>query len=216
MIPVSVLTSRIRTRYEAESGGSSVRWTDTEIRESASEGLETLAEATGFYERYCTIPIKDSRTYYDLRGFTNETVVSITSIWSSVRNQWLDPISITDLDYSWQSSTGDPLAFFTRGIYWFGVYPMPTSDTGTLRVHFKGVPPRFTHPQAILGDLPDNHYPALEDYVLYDMAAADGNSKRALAHWGSYIKREKALSKFVDHRIEMSRSGRIGGMAGKL
>ena len=219
MIPVSNVLVRVRTRYEAEASGSDIRWSDENLITFLNEGLENLAEATGFYERYCTIPIQSGRTYYDLRGFSPDVVVSITSVWHSARNLWLEPISARSLDTSWRSATGSPLAFWSPGIYWMGVYPVPSTTedaSGDLRVYFKGIPPRFIGTQGVLMDLPDHFYPALEDYVLYEMAAADGNAKRALVHWASYQKREKALAHFVDHRVESSRSGRIGGMAGRL
>lgn len=219
MIPVSNVLVRVRTRYEAEAGGSDVRWSDENLITFINEAIENLAEATGFYERYCTIPLTTGRTYYDLRGFSPDTVVSITSVWNSVRNDWLMPANARSLDTSWRQATGSPLIFWTPGIYWLGIYPTPSGDddaSGELRVYFKGVPVRFTHTQGVLSDLPDHFYPAVEDYVLYEMAAADGNAQRALAHWASYSKREKALAKFVDHRMESPRSGRIGGMAGRL
>lgn len=217
MIPVSQVLTRVRTRYEAEAGGSDVRWSDANLLTFINEGLENLAEATGFYERYVTIPLSAGRTYYDLRGFAPETVVSVTSVWNTSRTQWLEPISKLRLDTSWRSATGSPLAYWTAGIYWLGVYPFPDEDdTGSLRVHFKGIPVRFTHTQGVLSDLPDHFYPALEDYVLYEMAAADGNSTRALVHWKAYVEREAALSSFVDKRIGASRSGALGGFAGRL
>jgi len=211
VIPLSEVTSRVRTRYESESGGSSTRYTDEDIRLFVNEGLETLAEATSFYERYVTIPLAENRTYYDVRGFTPETVVRIKSVWSTARNDWLRPVAETDLDISWEEATGAPLVFFTRGIYWIGVQPKPTSsETGYLRVYFAGIPGRFTHPQAVLGDLPNDHVPALEDYALYEMAALDRQTKLALLHWKEYEAREKSLTDFTGRRLVGSRAGRFG------
>jgi hypothetical protein len=217
MIPLSTLLSRIRTRYEAEAGVSSpVRWTDAEITKFVNEGLESLAESTGFYERYCTIPCEANRVYYDLRGFTPETVSRIKSIWCSNRNDWLKPETPENLDFTWEQATGDPLVFFTRGIYWIGLYPHPVDSTGYLRVYFEGIPGRFTHTQAVLGDLPDQYYPALEDYALYEMASLDGESQRAIAHFQAYVAREKALRNYMDRRLVASTAGRLGRLAGRL
>ena len=214
MVPLSQILTRIRRRYEAESGGSSERWTDARITDFVNEGLECLAEATGFYERYCTIPVGDGRIYYDVRGFTPETIVDITSVWSSSRNDWLKPGSIEDLHTTWENATGDPQMFFTRGIYWIGVYP--NSGTGYLRVHFKGVPPRFSHPQAVLMDLPDDRVTALEDYALHEMTASDRQTKRSILHWSEYAKREKSFKEFMDRRLVASRAGRFGRLSGRL
>lgn len=217
MIALSSLLSRIRVKYEAEAGVSSpVRWSDARLTTFVNEGLESLAEATGFYERYCTIPVEASRRYYDLRGFTPETVSRVKSVWSTTRNDWLAPKSVEDLGYGWQDSTGDPYLFFTRGIYWLAVHPLPTASSGYLRVNFAGIPSRFAHTQAVLGDLPDNYYPALEDYALYEMAAQDRESGRAIAHYVSYLKREADLRNYLDRRLVASTPGRFGRLNGRL
>ena len=212
MVPLSTVISRTRTRYEAESGGSSTRWSDANLTQFANEGLECLAEASGFYERYVTIPISADRTYYDVRGFTPETIVDITSVWSSARSDWLRPGSIDELTTTWELATGDPQVFFTSGIFWLGVYPR--GDSGYLKVHFKGIPPRYTHPQAVIGDLPDNHIPALEDYILHELTSGDRQTKRSLMHWSDYAKREKALKDFMQRRLVASSPGRLGRFGG--
>jgi hypothetical protein len=212
MVPLSTILSRTRTRYEAESGGSTVRFSDTNLTLYVNEGLETLSEATGFYERYATVPVQVSRQYYDLRGFTPETVVSITSVWSSVRNDWLRPANFEQLGTIWEDAVGTPQVFFPRGVFWIGVYPRSEDTSGYLRVYFQGIPSRYTHSQAVLGDLPDDFAPALEDYALYEMAAADGNPKRALFHWSNYQKREAALGNYLRRRIVGARAGVMGGV----
>jgi hypothetical protein len=216
MVPLSQILTRVRTLYEAEAGASSVRWSDTDVTAFINESLECLAEGSGFYERYVTVPVQTNRTYYDLRGFTPETVVSVRSIWSTARNDWLKPISPEELDVNWETATGDPLCYWTRGIYWIGVYPKGDSTSGYLRVNFAGVPSQFTHPQAVLGDLPDNYVPALEDYVLYELSALDARPKSALLHFASYQKREKALAEFMDRRLVASTAGRFGRLMGRI
>lgn len=212
MIPVSDLLSRIRIRYESASGGSSIRWTDSKLMDLVNEGLECLAESTGFYERYCTVPVQPNRTWYDLRGFTPETVVRIKSIWDTNRNEWLTPVIEEQLHFQWEDAEGEPQQFFTRGIYWFGVWPHAGSDaSGYMRVYFSGIPPRFTNTQMVLRDLPDDYYPALEDYVLYEMASIDREPKKAIRFWKSYSDREKSLANLVDRRLVGSTSGHIGG-----
>ena len=206
MIPLSDLISRVRTKHEH---ATSVRWTDADIQKVINEGLECLAEATHFYERYITVPIQMSRTWYDLRGFTPEVVVSIKSIHSSTRNYWLKPISVRDLPYNWEQSVGEPQCFFTRGCHWYGVWPRAGSDesSGFHRVYFAGIPQRFENTQAVLRDLPDNHVIALEDYALYELAAQDREWKRAQQLFQSYRKREKDLADFIDGRRNPSTAG---------
>jgi len=217
MIPLSTHISRIRTRYDSASGGSSTRWSDSRIQDFINEGLESLAESTLFYERYTTVPIQENRTWYDLRGFTPETVVRIRSIWNQQKNIWLNPINPMKLDPRWEQRTGSPEAFFTRGIYWFAVYPKSdaalTNDISTqgyMRVFFAGIPSRFTNTQQVLRDLPEDYFVALYDYVLSEMASIDGRTPMALHYWQSYQDRENRLSKFVGHRVDGARVGSIG------
>lgn len=218
MIPLSTLLTRIRVKYEAEAGvPSPVRWSDARLTDFVNEALETLAENTGFYERYCTIPVEEYRRYYDVRGFTPETVVKVKGIWSSDRNDWLWPKSVDDLGMGWEQSTGTPHSFFTRGIHWIVVHPVPTETTGgTLRVHFSGVPSRLNHPQAVLGDLPDQYYPAVEDYVLYELSTTDRETKRAIAHFQDYLKREADLRHFMDRRGVSAQAKSFGRLGGRI
>jgi hypothetical protein len=208
MVPLSTILSRTRTRYESAVGGSSTRWSDSRLTDFVNEGLENIAEATLFYERYTTVPFQAYRTYYDLRGFTPETVVRIKSIYNTEGNIWLEPVNPDKLDDRWRQSTGDPRCFFTRGIYWFGIYPASASDSSAnaddasyLRVYFAGLPNRFSNTQEVLRDLPDSMLPALEDYVLYEMAAIDKKKDMALHYWKSYQEREDRFKGFVNQRV---------------
>ena len=210
MIQLSDLVSRVRTKYEQATG---VRWTTDQIEAILGEGLDSLAEATYFYERYASVPISPNRQWYDLRGFTPETVVRIKSIHNSNRNLWLKPTSTEELPYNFEQSVGEPQCFFTRGIYWFGLWPRAgDGHTGTLRVYFAGIPSEFSIPQAVIRDLPDNHIIALEDYALYEMSAQDRESKRAVAYYQSYKKREKSLKDFIDDRLTHGYPGRMSSM----
>jgi hypothetical protein len=182
-----------------------------------NEGLESLAESTLFYERYTTVPLQD-RTWYDLRGFTPETVVRVKSIYNTDANLWLEPFNPLKLNNRWEHSTGSPQLFWTRGIYWFGTWPHydaePDNDAQDrlyLRVYFAGIPSRFTNTQAVLRDVPNDYWPAIYDYVLYEMSGIDGKTQASMNYYAKYMKREKSLSRFVDGRVDGARSGRIGG-----
>ena len=217
MIPLSTILSRCRTRYDSASGGSSTRWSDSRLTDFVNEGLENIAESTLFYERYTTVPLQANRTYYDLRGFTPETVVRVKSVFSTENNLWLEPFNPEKLDINWRQATGNPQIFWTRGIYWLGVYPKSASDSSAdlssasyLRVYFAGIPDRFANTQMILADLPDDMVPALEDYVLYEMAAIDHKNELAQYYWKSYLGREDRFNKFVAGRGDGARLNRLG------
>lgn len=212
MIPAGQILARVRTRHESLA---STRWSDEAIYKALNEGLDDLSLQTRFYERYATIPIRRDTTYYDLRGFTPETPIALKSIWSTSRQEWLQPTAaelLDRIDRSWDIATGDPQAWWTKGIYWVGVWPKPTSAiSGYLRVYFAGMAPHFGHAQAVLADLPNDFVPALEDYALYELAAQDGETERALRHWGEYGARVMRFKGAVDKRMTKAGTITMGG-----
>jgi len=211
MIPLSTLLTRIRARYETDSGGSTVRFSDANLTAFVNEGLEDLAEESGFYERYCTVPIEAGRTYYDLRGFTPETVLNVKSVWCSTRDDYLVRTNPEELGSTWeQEEAGQPVRFWTRGVFWLAIHPRCDSSTGYMRVKFSGVPPRFTFTQQVLYELPDRYYPALEEYVLCEMCGADRQPKKASSYFQSYTRRAKGLHDLVDRRLVGAARGCFG------
>jgi hypothetical protein len=207
VIPLSQIISNVRTRHEAES---SIRWADSDIMEAVNDGLDDLSEATRFYERHVSVPIASLRTYYDLRGFLPESALGVTSVWNSVTETWLNPVSVETLGSRWEQAAGPSLSFFMRGLYWMVVLPRAEINTGIFRVYFAAHAPHFTFPQAVLMDLLDDMIPALEEYALYDLAAQDGETSRALGHWSDYTSRVGLLTKFVERRIVTARTMRMG------
>lgn len=208
MIPLSQIVSNVRTRYEAES---TVRWSDTPIVAAINDGLEDLSEASRFYERHISVPLGNLRSYYDLRGWMPETALGVTSVWNTSLNSWLEPTGIEKLGSRWERSTGTPLSFFMRGLFWMGVWPKPaTSGTGYLRIYFAGYAPKFTSSQSVLRDLPDDLITCLEDYALYELSAQDGESDRALLHFADYDARSKQFAAFIDRRIVRARNLQMG------
>lgn len=207
MISFGELESRVRTLYEAESH---VRVSSASILEAANDGLDELSEATGFYERFAPIQLKGGQTYYDMRGFLPENVVSINSVYNVDQQIWLDPVGYRDLlTPRWDTVPGDPQQYLFRGLFWLGVFPRPSGDTGSIRVYYSGIAPHFKDDYSVLSDLPDDFVPALEDYALYGLSADDAETDKAMIHWADYLGREKELKNFVENRISTARAGRF-------
>lgn len=205
MLSFADLESSARTVFEAES---SARWESQDFLDAANEGLDDLSE-TGFYERFATIPLKGRQTYYDLRGFLPEDLVRLTFVFNPDNQLWLDPMAIVDMvTPRWETIPGTPQQYLVRGLYWLGLYPRPESDTGSVRVYYEGLAPHFKDSSSIISDLPDDLTMVLEDYILYDLSARDGESDKAMLHWSDYWKGRKDLNGFVKNRIE-SRAGRM-------
>lgn len=208
MIQLSTLVQHIRWRFDA---ASSTRVTDAAIIQALNEGLDELAEATGFYERNVTIPIRNGRTYYDLRGWFPETALGVTSVWNTVSTRWLHPASEEDLSYArWKRVFGDPRNYWIRGLYWMGIFPKAAADSGYFRVYFKALPPPLVHMNDAIPDLPDDFNNDLEDYALYELFSREGETTKALAMWQSFQEGEDRLKKLVKDRVTTARVDRMG------
>ena len=209
MISFGELEGRARILYEAQS---SVRWNRDAFLRAANEGLDELSEATRFYERNATVPLKGNQTYYDLRGFWPEDAFVVNSVYSNVQQAWLTPIGIRDLKVQrWETVTGDPRRFIIRGLFWMGVYPRPSGHVGSLRVYFASLAPHFRDTYSVLtADMPDDFVSALEHYILYDLSCRDGETKKAFGYWADYQTDEMALKAFVADRLS-SRAGALSG-----
>ena len=209
MLTLRNIRSRVRTRFEASS---STRWSDADINESINDGLEELSEATGYFERWASLKLKQDRNYYDLRGLSPDTILSVSSIWHESGNRWLTQGSFKDIGYEeWEKTNGDPILWFTRGQWWLGLWPHPSSDVDEfVRVYFQGVAPRMTEDGEEPRQLPDEFVPALEEYALYELTQREGETQKALMWWDKYKAREKALNEHLRHRVSTARTGRVG------
>jgi hypothetical protein len=209
MLTLSDIRSRVRTRFEA---ASSTRWSDSDINAAINDGLAELSEATRYYERWASIPLKGLRTYYDLRGLTPETALSVTSVWHESGNRWLEPVNWRDMKYEeWEETTGEPISWFVRGINWLALWPHPSEDVDQwVRVYYTGVAPGLEEDGEVPDQLPDEFVPALEEYALYELQQREGETDKALYWWQQYKVREKALEQHMAHRVTTARTGSLG------
>jgi hypothetical protein len=204
----SDIRSRVRTKYEA---ASTTRWSDADLNSAINDGLAELSEATRYFERWCSIPLKPARTYYDLRAFA-DGVLSVTAVWHEPGVRWLTPISLGDIGYEeWEETRGNPISWFTRGAYWLAVWPTPsTSVDEFLRVYYTSVAPALDEDGEVPAGLPDEFIPAVEEYALYELHQREGETQKALYWWGRYKERERSLEQHMAHRVTTARTGSIG------
>lgn len=208
MLTLSDIRSRVRTRFEA---ASTTRWADADINAAINDGLGELSEATRYFERWASLPLKAERTYYDLRGLTPEGVLSVTAVWHEPGVRWLQPANVADVGTDFEETSGNPTAWFVRGLWWLGIWPRPTTDVDEfIRIYYTGVAPSLEEDGEVPDQLPDEFVPALEEYALYELQQRDGETDKALYWWAAYKTREAALEKHVAHRITTARTGRIG------
>lgn len=208
MLTLSDIRSRVRTKFEA----ATTRWTDADIDAAINDGLGELSEATRYYESWVSIKLKASRTYYDLRGLTPETAMSVTAVWHEPGVRWLTPMALQDITYEeWEETSGNPTGWFVRGLWWLGVWPHPSEDVDEfLRVYYSAVAPKLVDDGDEPRQLPDEFIPALEEYAVYELQQREGETDKALFWWGKYKEREKALEQHMAHRVTTARTGKIG------
>ena len=209
MLTLSDIRSRVRTRYEA---ASSTRWSDADINAEINDGLGELSEVTRYFEQWVSVPLKENRTYYDLRGLVPDGCLAVTAVQHESGVRWLTPSTLGDLTYEeWEKTTGNPLSWFMRGQWWLGVWPHPSSDVDEfLRVYYTGVAPALEEDGEEPRQLPDEFVPALEEYALYELTQREGDSEKALYWWGRYKVREAELEQHMAHRVTTARTGSIG------
>jgi len=209
MLTLSEIRSRVRTRFEA---ASSTRWSDADINAAINDGLAELSEATRYFEQWVSIPLKGLRTYYDLRGLVPDGCLSVTAVRHEDGNRWLTPTNWRDMKYEeWEETTGEPIAWFTRGLWWLALWPHPSADVDQwVRAYYSAVAPELEEDGEEPAQLPDEFVPALEEYALYELQQRDGETDKALYWWQQYKAREKALEQHMAHRVTTARTGSLG------
>lgn len=209
MLTLGDIRSRVRTRFEQSA---TTRWSDADINAAINDGLAELSEATRYYERWVSVPLKEDRTYYDLRGLTPEIVLSVTAVWHDEGVRWLTPINTSDIGYDeWEETTGNPTGWFARGAWWLGIWPRPSSDVVEfLRVYYSAVAPSMDEDGEEPKQLPDEFVPALEEYACYELQQREGETEKALHWWARYKERERLLEQHMAHRITRARTGVLG------
>ena len=209
MLTLSEIRARVRVRHEASS---SARWVDADIDAAINDGIGELSEATRYFEQWASIPLREKRTYYDLRGWADGSILSINAVWHENGNRWVTPASNKDIDIAqWEKTAGPPYLWFTRGLYWFGMFPRVSADTDQwVRVFYAAVAPALKEDGEEPKQLPDEFVPALEEFALYELTQRDGDTNKAMFWWAKYKEREAVLEQHMAHRISTARTGAIG------
>lgn len=209
MLTLSDIRSRVRTKFEH---ASTTRWSDADVNEAINDGIGELSEATRYFERWVSVPLKENRNYYDLRGLTPEIVLSVTGVRHEAGVRWLEPMNLCDITYQeWEQTTGNPIGWLTRGLWWLVIWPKPTSDVDEwLRVYYSAVAPALTDDGHEPKGLPDEFVPALEEYAVYELLQREGETDKALYWWGKYRERERLLEQHMAHRVTTARTGAVG------
>jgi hypothetical protein len=207
----SELKSEVFRRLN-ENETSPTFWAEADVEESLNEGLEELSDASEWYEEYFVISLLTNLQYYDLRVLLPDTFLAPKRFFNQTTNQWLSPVALRELDYhgtrQWETVTGEPQRTLLRGLWWLGFWPKQPSDSGKVKFYYSAIPPRMTEDTDEPG-FPQEYHKYLIEYALYDLLAQDGETKKALVHWQTYLEGERLLRASVGSRIATDRSANV-------
>lgn len=192
----------------------------TDAKAALNEGLELMAETSGFYEVSANINIT-SALYYDLNNTAilnlgaNITFVELESLFSNQNNRWLTPTYYRELDETiypvWERSIGEPDYYLTRGVWWVGLYPHKTSTSGTLTANCNGIPAPMVNDADTPG-FPREFDEGLVNYAVYHLFCSEREWSKAKRHWAIYRGWQDRLDEYVNHRAMVARMTQFGGV----
>lgn len=209
----------------AESGASSAYVTVDDVDKSINDGAEVIAEATEWYETFTPIPVKARQTYYDLRGLANAPVLTPRALQfpqgpNNAMTRWLRPVTVRDLDGEqlnpdiisyprWETVQGLTVYLIIRGLFWLGVVPRSTSDSGVMRLNHTSIPRKLVEDDDT-PDFPEEFQLGLVEYAAYDLFVQDYERGLALEHFEEYSRHETGLAAYVQERQSKDRILQMG------
>jgi hypothetical protein len=201
-VTLAELRAEVFRRLE-ESATSPTFWTADDVDAALNEGYAELSDAAEWFERTFAIDLLNARLYYDLRTIWPEPILGIKAILNDQTGRWLKPCRVLDLDarsLRWESITGTPDSWLQRGFWWLGLWPLATSDAGTVTATVTAMPPELVNDDDVPG-FPETLHEGLVRFALADLWAQDAETTKALEAWTAYLAYEAALAGWVDGRI---------------
>src|SRR5260221_506910 len=158
-------------------------WTKADVDEALNDGYEELSDSSEWYERSVSISLLDHRPYYDLRTVLDaDTILSPGRCYNVQTSRWLNPTHVRDLDYhtyrQWEGiATGQVEKFFQRGLWWMGVFPQNSDDTGWVRFYYTAMPEALANASDVPGFPQEFHY-AIIEYAVGDLLGQEAETKK--------------------------------------
>lgn len=196
-------------RIIAENSSAPVFWTAADVARAVNDGYEEISDASEWYERQATLNL-NGQTYLNLETAIAETFVAPLRVYNPATTRWLEPDDVRSLDDEyrrWEVTTGPPDRYFMRGLWFLGMFPK--SSTGTLQLWFSSIPPAMAS-DSDRPDFPQEIHWGLVDYAVYDLLCQEAETEKALRFWKSYLKHQRELVQYVQHRISVDRVRSLG------
>jgi hypothetical protein len=204
----SELKSEVFRRLN-ENESSPTFWSEADVELSINEGYEEISDSSEWYEEYNVISLLSHLQYYDLRTLLPDTFLAPKRFFNQTTSEWLSPVVLRELDFhttrQWETVDGEPQRTLMRGLWWLGFWPKQPTDTGKIKFYYSAIPVRMTEDTDEPG-FPVEYHKYLVEFALYDLLTQDGETKKALVHWQTYLEGERLLRVSVGSRIATDRS----------
>lgn len=199
------LRAEVFRRIEEESG-SPVFWTADDVDLALNEGYAEFSDIVGFNNTTLSISQLEDRLYYDLRNYlaSGQTLLHVDAIWNATSSTWMSPYSLRDLDFlraaDWDTASGQPFAYFVRGAWWLGLWPIPEADdaTASLTALVSTIPATLTASDS--PSIHEDYQYALVEYAHYDLLTQDKEPKKALSHFKRFLELVEEYRRFTADR----------------
>ena len=185
----SEIRARILHGLNESDVSTPVFWDEDELNAIIDEAAEVICEEADAIKRTAFVPLQAMQQYYSLRAIAPD-VMSPYRIWHQDQETRLQAVSMITLDSrheTWQTVSGDPVAWFPVSWETFGLWPCPAAGTGVIRVDY------LAWPRPLLDDedeseLPEPDHDALVVYGIYDGLAKRWDAKRAMEAWQIFMR----------------------------
>ena len=152
------------------------------------EAQELLSEHGPPVIRRIGLTMRAYWTFYRLSTFAPDAIMPVR-IYCVPTSFPLEPVSQDDLDalnVSWESTTGNPHLWFSRGFDNFGIYPRPATTGGILWVDYMAWAQSLLHDAAEPEFAVEDHE-ALAVYGLYDGLIRGAQVEEATRLWQGWV-----------------------------
>ncbi len=187
---------------------------------SYNDALDEISEGSEVYEREMTVQRRKNAAYIDLRAYLPEDSLRITAVWNIGTNKWMAPITVEEMDNAigrqWENRPDSSRFWWMRGIYFLGTYPVVTSDTDPVRIHYASLMPHVEENGGLMtglgtsAPLPPDFSETIQNYMLYTLFGQKKETKKSLMHYVRYAEDEAELRDLAHNRMQRDNVPRMG------
>jgi hypothetical protein len=185
-----------------EASSAPVFWSVADVNQSIDEGYQEIADATEWFEHNVTIDLPSRTPRFDVRQFTQYEFLISGPAFNVFTNRWMYPVTARMLDQGdreWENRLAEPEAVMVRGIWWLTYWPLPASNTTSVKQYYRGIPAAIL--DAASPAFPEQYHYGLVEYALFDLWAQDAESDLAYSAWKSYLQYESELAAYTNGRL---------------